>query len=363
MAEEKGAEAIRDKNRRIREEAAAKRRSKRESEKSVAARRPTLGQLEASEIMDDAFARTTHVVTTWVRRHFTIVQWALVSSLAGVIGWQVYKHHRAKVEGRTTDALVTGLNEEFSRVGDAPAEEDEATGLGDPRSTHKTHEERLRAAEAAYRKVSEGDVAKTLARLGLAGVLLDQGKYKDALAEYRAVKDSSVGQKDEDVRARAIEGIGLGQEASGDAAGALKTFHELANQDSAPLSALGLYHQARIEKKQGDVAKAKDHLLAALKKIADSKLKQSYVEGVARELLTSIDPKAVPPPSPQALTPEQREQMEAFAKMRKAAEDAKKASEQASKDVSPEQFKKIIDGLNQKIPQPLPSAAPAKSAP
>jgi hypothetical protein len=363
VAEEKGAEAVRDKNRRIREEAAAKRRSKREGEKAVAARRPTLGQLEASEIMDDAFARTTHAVTTWVRRHFTVVQWVLVAILVGGIGWQVYKHHRDKVEGRTTDALVTGLIEEFSRVGDGPAEEDEATGLTDPRPTHKTHEERLRAAEAAYRKVSEGDTAKTLSRLGLAGVLLDQGKHKEALVEYRAVKDSALGQKDEDVRARAIEGIGLGQEASGDVTGALKTFHELANQDSAALSALGLYHQARIEKKQGDVGKAKDHLLSALKKIADSKLKQSYVEGVARELLTSIDPKAVPPPSPQSLTLEQREQMEAFAKMRKAAEEAQKAAEGATKDVSPEQFKKIMDGLKQKVPQPQPPAAPAKSAP
>src|SRR6185436_11394875 len=157
-------EPIRDRNRRIREEAAAKRRSKRESEKAVT-RRPTLGQLEASEIMDDAFARTTHAVTSWARRHFTVIQWVVVAGVVGGIGFQVYRHHRAKVEGRTTDALMTGVTQEVSRVGDDVSEEDTQTGLTDPRPVHKTNEERLKAAEAAYRKVSEGSTARILAEL------------------------------------------------------------------------------------------------------------------------------------------------------------------------------------------------------
>jgi hypothetical protein len=363
VADDKGAEAIRDKNRRIREEAAQKRRTKREGEKA-AARRPTLGQLEASEIMDDAFARTTHAVTGWVRKHFAIVQWVLVGSLASVIGWQVFKYHRGKVEGRTTDALAAGLTEELARVGDEPATEDQFTGLGDPRPLHATNEQRLKAAEAAYRKVSDGDSIRTLARLGLAGVLLDQDKYKEALVEYRAVKDSPLSQKDADVRARSIEGVGLSQEGAGDSAGALKTFHELANQDSAAVSALGLYHQARIEKKQGGIEKAKGYLVSALKKISDSKLRQAYVEGVARELLGSIDPKALPPPSPQMLSAEQREQLAALEKMKKAAQEATKAAQEATKDspkdVSPEQFKKLIDDLNKKVP---PAPAPSGKAP
>ena len=365
MAEEKGAEAIRDKNRRIREEAAAKRRDKREGEK--VARRPTLGQLEASEIMDDALARTTHAVTGWVRRHFTIVQWGVVALLVGGIGWQIYAHHRDKVEGRTTDSLFAGVAAELSRVGDAPAEMDQQTGLTDSRPTHKSQEERLRAAEEAYKKVSEGDTARALAKLGLAGVLYDQGKYKEALAEYRAIKDGPLAQKDTDVRARATEGVGLAQEALKEVDAALKTFRELENLDSAPLSALGLYHQARLEKQKGETDKAKAHLLAGLKKIADSKIEQTYVDGVSRELLNSIDPSAVPPPAPASLSAEQKaqlEQIQQLEKLKKQAEAAQKAAEKAiPKEISSAQFNDLMDQINKKVPQRTPPPAPSSSAP
>jgi tetratricopeptide (TPR) repeat protein len=368
VAEEKGAEAIRDKNRRIREEAAAKRRAKRDDEKKVA-RRPTLGQLEASEIVDDALARTTHAVTGWLRSHFTLVQWAVVAAFAGGIGWQVYVHHRDKVRGRTTDDLVTGIDQERARVGDAPSEQDPMTGLADTRPTHKSEEERLRAAEAAYRKVSEGDNARGLARLGLAGVLFDQGKHKEALAEYKAVKETKLAQDDADVRARVIEGIGLAQEALKDVAGAKKTFHELTNQDSAQFGALGLYHQARLEQMEGASDKAKEHLKAALKKLSDAKVKQVYVEQVARELLASIDPTALPPPSLESLSAEQREQLKALEAMKKQAEAAQKAAEEAAKsqplkDISPDQLEKIVAEANKKMPPvPAPAPAPSGSAP
>jgi hypothetical protein len=360
VAEEKSAESIREQNRRAREEAAQKRRSRRETEK-VAARRPTLGQLEASEIVDDALARTTHAVSGWVRRHFSIVQWVIVAGFAGGIGWQVFVHHRDKVEGRTTDALFTGVTAEFARVGDAPVEDDEVTGIGDPRPQHATDAERLRAAEAAYRKVTDGDAASALARFGLAGVLFDQGKYKEALAEYIAVRQSPLAAEDSDLRARATEGAGLSHEALGKLDDAKKAFHELANSDSAPLSALGLYHQARLEKTEGATEKAKEHLKAALKKIADSKLQQSYVENAARELLGTIDPAAVPPPSPQSLSREQREQLEQLQqleKLSKQAEEAMKAAEGTTKDLSPDVLKKL--GLDKNV---VTLPAPSSSAP
>ena len=85
-----------------------------------------------------------------------------------------------------TDALVAGVTQELSKVGDQPSEDDPMTGISDPRPVHKTHEERLNAAEAEYKKVAEGDTVKGLARLGLAGILFDRGKYKEALVEYRA---------------------------------------------------------------------------------------------------------------------------------------------------------------------------------
>jgi tetratricopeptide (TPR) repeat protein len=169
------------------------------------------------------------------------------------------------------------------------------------------------------------------------------------------------------VRARATEGVGLAQEALGEVDAALKTFRELENMDSAALSALGLYHQARLEKKKGETDKAKAHLLAGIKKITDSKLEQPYVDGVSRELLNSIDPSAVPPPNPQSLSKEQREQLEQLEqleKLRKQAEAAQKAAEKAiPKDISSAQISDLMDQINKKVPQRTPPPAPSSSAP
>jgi hypothetical protein len=86
-------EAIRDKNRRIREEAAEKRRKKRE-----AAERPAVARagLDAGEMVDDALARGTHAIGGWLKRNFTILQWVLVIGLAGGVGFQIYRYHRDK---------------------------------------------------------------------------------------------------------------------------------------------------------------------------------------------------------------------------------------------------------------------------
>jgi tetratricopeptide (TPR) repeat protein len=346
-----GTEAIRDRNQRIREEAAAKRRRKRESEERHANVR---NNLEASEIVDDALARGTHAATAFLKAQFNKLQWVVVLVIAGGIGYQVYVHRRDKAEAAATDKLVTGVEAELARVGGA-AEPDEMTGIDDTRESFNDHKARLAAAEKAYRAAVGSDAVGTLARLGLAGALFDQGKFQEALKEYQAVRLSQLAGKDADVRCRAIEGIGLSEEGQGRLDQALAAFGELAKSDVPGFGPLGLYHQARITNQKGDRDKAKELAKSALEKLEKAKgsdkavpgEQPGFTEGAARDLLASIDPNAVTRPSAPSLTPEQ----------------IQKLTEQAQGgEVTREKLDQLLKELElNQVPAPAPSAAPSSS--
>jgi hypothetical protein len=346
-----GTDAIRDRNQRIREEAAAKRRRKRESEERHANVR---GNLEASEIVDDALARGTHVATGWLKAHFNKLQWVLVLGIAGGIGYQIFAHRRGKAEAAATDKLVAGIDAEFARVGGA-AEPDQFTGLEDTRQGFADDKARLASAEKAYRAAASGDTVGTLARLGLAGVLYDQGKYADALKEYQAVRLSQLAGKDADLRCRAIEGVGLSEEGLEHLDQALVAFGELGKSEVVGFAPLGLYHQARIAKKKGESEKAKELVKAALEKLEKAKSSDKaatlgeppgFTESAVRDLQAQLDPTAaVRPAGP---TPEQ---------MQRLVDQAKAGGDPGAK----EQLDKLLKELNVKVnqvPAPAPSSAP-----
>lgn len=349
-------EAIRDRNQRIREEAAAKRREKREGEKKRSA--PTAQRLDASEIMDDALARTTHVAGNWLKRHFNVVQWVIVLAVGGGIGWQIYAYRKDKSEGATSDLLMKGVEAELNAVSEEPPVADPYSGLEAPQKPFKDDAERLKAAEAGYRAaLGESGPPGTLARLGLAGVLYDQGKYQEALKEYQAVRSSELAGKDSDVKGRALEGVGLSEEALKNLDGAAKAYRELENNSGQGFAPLGLYHQARIARQKGDDEAAKKFLKLALEKFEKTKdltAGPSYTELAARELLAIIDPSAAAT-APGKITPEQIQQL--------AGGDG---------DLSPEKVNEILKKLGQTSPPapasqapvaPEPPAAPAPAAP
>jgi hypothetical protein len=137
-------EAIKDRNARVRAEAAEKRRSRREREQGTAPRR----NLDASEVMDDALARSTHAAAGFLRKHFNKVQWVILLGLVAWIGWEVYSWRQAKAAVKTTDALFKALSAETAKVGAEAAETDERTGLIDQRRAFPTDDARLKAAKA-----------------------------------------------------------------------------------------------------------------------------------------------------------------------------------------------------------------------
>jgi len=299
--------AIRDKNQRVRQEAAEKRRKKREA--AVARPVPARGGgLDAGEMVDDALARGTHAVTGWLKRNVNVLQWVVVLGLAGGIGFQIYRYQRNKSEAKATDTLMAGTTAEFARIGTEPTEADPRTGIEDTRTAFPDNNARLEAAVKGYRAAAGADTLGTLARTGLAGSLFDQGKFQEALTEYRNVRQSALAEKDPDLRCRAIEGIGMSEEALGHVDLALKAYAELGKSDVPGFGPLGQYHQARLHQQKGETDKAKELLKGALEKLEKARGSEgdpTFTEQVARDLLLSIDPSAASTAQGPRLTPEQ----------------------------------------------------------
>ncbi|MCC6898703.1 MAG: tetratricopeptide repeat protein [Polyangiaceae bacterium] len=324
--EEKSATAtVRDRNKRLREQGVAKRRTKRDKERHAAVAQG----LDASEMMDDAFARGTHATAQFIRKNASLLQWLIVLAIVGGIGLQVYSWRSKKAAGKTSDGLMTGVDSELGRVGTESANPDEAAVNSRP--TFATDEARLEAAAKAFAEAESakpGSGTSILSMLGRAGVLYDQGKFDDAKALYEKVQGSELAKHDADVRLRSLEGVGLCLEAKSDADGALKVFQDLEKSDEQGFAPLGLYHQARVLFAKGDKDKAKELLTKVKEKLDKEKspfMTDSYVEKAARELLAIIDPSTAPTGgssySPEQLDKMREQILKDPAKLKKMLED------------------------------------------
>jgi hypothetical protein len=283
-------ETIKDRNARVRAEAAEKRRARREREQGGPSRR----NLDASEVMDDALARSTHAAAGFLKQHFNKVQWAVMIGLVGWIGWEVYTWRAERSAEKSTASLFKALSAETGRVGDDGAEKDERTGLIDSRRAFPTDEARLKAAKSEYQAASTSvtGASVVLADLGAAGVAYDLGQYKDAQASYEKVKLSPAFGRDTDIKGRTLEGLGMALEAQKNEDGALRAFKELSNMDAANFAALGLYHQARILKSQGKNEDATKLLEKAGEKLITLKDNQGairYLRVSVLELYETLD--------------------------------------------------------------------------
>ncbi len=296
---------IRDRNRRLRAAAAARRRRARKKESQAAA---AVG-LDAGEMVDDVFTRTTHTVTTFVRKNFKILQWGIIVLVVGGIGWQVYSWKTNKKLAQTSDQLFAGIEAESGRLG-APEDEGKPNedGIVDPTPIYRTAEERLKAAEKAYRDAAAAKKTPStvaLATLGLAGVQYDQGKFKEAHGSFAEVAASELAKQDIDVRGRALEGAAMSLEAAKDLPGALNGFKQLEGVDAPRFKRLAKFHQARVLIAQDKKDEAKKILVELREKLTKNDKGEtdplamlsgprSYLNRSVDDLLRSIDPSAVP---------------------------------------------------------------------
>ncbi len=329
---------IRDRNERIRERAAARRRERAEG-------------LAAGEMVDDALARSTQAATNWIKDHFNIVQWVIIAMIAGGVGWEIYSWHHDKQVEKASDKLIAAVQDETGKLPGDDVSGPEADF--DPRKSFPSAKARNEAAEKSYQaaeSVAKGSGSSILATLGLAGVQYDQGKFGDAQKNYESVKDSALAKHDLDVKGRAIEGIGLCLEAQDKLDAADKAFREMENLEAPGLTSLALYHQARIAFSKGDKDKAEKLLTKVQKKLEDSDSPyppDSYLSTMSKDLMRTINPAAAPPPGRPG--------------MQLTAAQIEKLKAQIKQD--PTKLKEVMKEMGLQLPPPTTQAPEAPPAP
>lgn len=256
-------------NRKDRRTAAAKARGDRKRERSE---NVAIG-LDAGELVDDAFVRVTDKVSRFGRRHWNVIQWVIGLSLIAGIGYQLYTWRMRSVAASVSDVLFDAVLTEEGTLGD-PKEQGKpnANGIVEPAPIFENDAARLDAALAAYRKAAEqrpGSIAEGFARLGEAGVLLEQGKAEEAAAVFERVAASGAALANVDLRAQALEGRALSLETKGDLPSARHVFEELASLPGYENPAL--YQQARLAQRQGDLDAAKALLIKLFKALGPPK--------------------------------------------------------------------------------------------
>ena len=286
-------DAIRDRNRRARQEAAERRRGKRQA---PAAPVGLGGGLDASERVDDALVRVTFAVTKWVKKNAMLVQTVIVLSFLGLVGWTAFRYFHTRSVGARSDELAMAFERLSANVGE-PVEVLNPEGSVDARPTYPDHKERLAQATAAFERARASAGSKPLglwADLGHAGALLEAGQYDQARAKYEAVQSSSFAAKDPETRGRALEGVGMALEAKGDLDGALKAYQQLENLGVDRFTRLALYHRARVHHLKKEDQAAKELLVDLTKRLGSpsSPLDPGYLRAAAQELLLAVDPSA-----------------------------------------------------------------------
>src|SRR5690606_3088650 len=181
-AEPRGGEAIKDRNKRLRDEAARKRASKRRN-RAVEA---TEG-LDASERVDDALTRSAHAATNFVKKNASWLQWVFLAGAAGSIAYLIVDYRAGLGIEKESHVLMEAVAAQQGRIADNDFWRSPDPNLIDPRPEFASEEARLDAAEQRFRAAIDGTTKKgpqLFAHLGLAGVLFDRGKYADARAAY-----------------------------------------------------------------------------------------------------------------------------------------------------------------------------------
>ncbi|HEY6722685.1 MAG TPA: hypothetical protein VI197_01605, partial [Polyangiaceae bacterium] len=356
-AAKEGTANIRSEGLRAREAGMAKRRKKRDRERAEAAAEG----LDTSELVDDALARGAHATTRFVQKHFKWLQWVVVLSVVGGFVKLIYDYRVELGNQKGSALLMQGVRAEFGTLkSDADLDMGDP-GFVDPRPEFDSNEARLKAAAEGYKKAIDGDPEpsrQALAKMGLAGVLFDQGKYKEAEQGYREVRDGQIAASDPQLKGEATEGIALSLEALGQKDAAEKAFKELENLGGG-FAKLGQYHRARLLYAAGKRDAAKELLKKLLEKSDKDKAagpfgETGFVALAARQLLEAIDPTAARPAGG-GISPEQ---------LKKIQEQISKAAGikgGAGADTK-ELMELVTKSLGEAPPGPAPAPAPVPEA-
>lgn len=285
-----GEEKVKDRNQRLRAEAAAKRRKLRQVEREAAASEG----LDASERMDDALVRSADVTGKFLRENFVWLQWIVIGGFATAMGFLVYDYRNEVAAEKEGGKLASVLNAQLGRIASAEVETPADSRLVDPRREFASEEEQLKASLSAWQGL-KGKPAQfsLLSKLGTANVLYDQEKFGEARKAYQEAAEHPQAKLNESLKGRALEGIFLTLEAEEKYDEALKALEPLSKLEAKSFKQLAQFHKARVQYLSGDAEKAKEALIkldAELSPGTDLEGPRDYLALAVKDLLMTVDP-------------------------------------------------------------------------
>lgn len=264
----------------------------------------------------DPLIEKTAKLSEWAKENQKTVQIVgalLAAALLGIAGFLYFEH---KHETEASVLLTKAVEDERARIGEPPKDDAEDKGPVDPSPMFKTYELRREAALAKYREVEKRfpkTGAAILARLAEGSLLLDKHEPDPAAAAFNEVKASPLASADQEVKGRALEGLGFAYELKAQATPAeapkflyeaAKAYKELENTvDIRGFKELAMYHQARVAQNRGEKDKAKELLISLKERLGKTDENPSnipqgpsfpYLKEVAMDRLREIDPSAAP---------------------------------------------------------------------
>jgi tetratricopeptide (TPR) repeat protein len=195
--------------------------------------------------------------------------------IAGVWTYSYFAEARA---AKATAKLSRGIEIYNQTIIPMETEVPEAPEDDIPR--FKSRKAKLEAAEEAFGKAmkSAGGNLADVALLMRASVRYDEGRYKEAIEDYRKYLGSTENAR---LRQTAVEGMGYAYEAMKDYDNALQFFRKLATTGKDGKS-LANYHEARILAKQGNKDKAAELLQQIIEKSESQSLQDRASDQLAQ---------------------------------------------------------------------------------
>jgi hypothetical protein len=297
-ADEEGA-SIKDRNQRLRADAAAGRRKVRDDRVA----RASAEGLDASERLDDVFLRSSDAAGKFLNRYATGIQSLIVLAAAAGMGYLIWDYRNDAAEAKLGDRIAEALNTENARLASDTAPKKTEFGLTDTRPEFAEEAAKQKASLEKWRALEKDTPSQVreFAVLGEAGSLLDAGETAEAQKKYQTLTSS----ESPLIKTRAYEGLILTFEAAKDLEGALKAAQSL--KDVTGQGDLGTYHEARLRLAQGDQAKALElvtQLKEKLSKGVGPLEAKPYLLDAVEDLKKTLQPEPVEP-GVGGLTPEQ----------------------------------------------------------
>ena len=280
---------VRDRNQRLRSEAAATRKQQRAEERAVALDEG----LGASERVDDALARSVDATGKFVKNNFIWLQWLIVLGAGAAVFALIMRYRNAADSEKQGHVLASVLSTEFAKVPSDEPTEARDPRLTDTRTEFSNAEERDKKALEAWSKLTRKQAPEVLgmAQLAAAHAKYDLKQYDAAKSAYEElIKNPKLAPE---IKARALEGVGFVLEAQGNFTGALAAFQKMDHLDDAYFKRLGRFHSARAHHLLGQNEEAKkllSELNATLSKDQDAEGPRDYLGAAVRDLLRTVDP-------------------------------------------------------------------------